>query len=500
MTSSRPKPSVAGAMTGGRPRPRPRRKRRRLHPLAVAVLVIAVIVAVTFYAFNRGLPFVHHFTLNALVTNSVNVRGGDPVRIGGIDVGQVASVTADGQDSRIEMNLAPGALPVHRDATIQIRDRLFLEGSYYLQLDPGTAAAPRIQDGATLPLSQTSSPVQFFQLLSSLNLPTRDALTGTVNQLAEGLGPPPGGSLEQSGAGGLKATAAQLPPLLADTASFSRAFRGTAQGDVGRLLSSSAAVANTLASNDAQLADLVRSLGTTSAALTSSDGSLARTVSGLDQTLRAAPAALSAVNGALPPVSSLAGTLDPSLRVAPPLLDRVASTAQQLGAALSPSRRGPLITSLRATFQELPSILSQLASAFPIGKQLTDCLQTHVVPILNEKVPDGSLSTGRPVWQDFVHFLGGVAGASGSFDANGPYTRFLAGAGDDTLSGAFGGQPLVATAPPGGDSLEGSRPKWVGDLTPSDFRPDVSCTTQKLPTLTSPTVSPDLRPAGGGTP
>ena len=53
---------------------------------------------------------------------------------------------------------------------------------------------------------------------------------------------------------------------------------------------------------------------------------------------------------------------------------------------------------------------------------------------------------------------------------------------------------------PGGDSLEGSRPKWVGDLTPSDFRPDVSCTSQKLPTLTSPTVAPDLRPAGGGAP
>ena len=40
----------------------------------------------------RSVPFVHRFTLNALVANSVNVRGGDPVRIGGIDVGQVVAV------------------------------------------------------------------------------------------------------------------------------------------------------------------------------------------------------------------------------------------------------------------------------------------------------------------------------------------------------------------------------------------------------------------------
>ena len=134
----------------------PRRQKRRLHPLAVAALVIAALLAITFYAFNRGVPFVHHFTLNALLTNSVNVRGGDPVRIGGIDVGRVVGVTPAGSGSRIELTLAPSALPIHRDATIRIRDRLFLEGSYYLALDPGTPSAPAIRDGATIPLTRTS--------------------------------------------------------------------------------------------------------------------------------------------------------------------------------------------------------------------------------------------------------------------------------------------------------------------------------------------------------
>ncbi|HEY1593510.1 MAG TPA: MlaD family protein [Solirubrobacteraceae bacterium] len=498
MSATRSTSGARPPRTGARPRSRPRgrHQRRRLHPLAVAAVVIAAIAAITFYAFNRGVPFVHQFTMNAIVTNSVNVRGGDPVRIGGIDVGQVASVTADGTESQIELTLQPSALPIHKDATVVIRDRLFLEGSYYLQLDPGTAAAPRLQDGATLPASQTSSPVQFFQLLSTFDLPTRESLTGSFNQLEQGFGASSDATLSGSGAAGLKSAAPQLQPLLADTAVLTRAFGGTTQGDVGRLLSSSASVADTLGSSSVQLADLVRSLGTTSTALTSSDGALARTVTGLDATLRSAPASLTAVDAALPPVSALARTLDPSLRVAPPLLVRVTATARRLATALGPAERGPLITSLRATFEQLPAILTQLASAFPVGKEITDCLRTHVVPILNQVVPDGKLSSGRPVWQDFNHFLGGVAGASGGFDANGPYTRFLAGAGPNTLSGSFSGQQLVSTVAPGGGELQGVRPHWFGDLSPSDFHPEASCTSQKLPSLASKTFAPDLVPSG----
>ena len=61
----------------------PGRRRRRLHPLAISLIAIAATVFVIFYAFNQGLPFVHHFTLYALVNNSVNVRADSPVRIAG---------------------------------------------------------------------------------------------------------------------------------------------------------------------------------------------------------------------------------------------------------------------------------------------------------------------------------------------------------------------------------------------------------------------------------
>lgn len=485
-------------MSAGRPHPR-RRHRRPRHPLAVAVLVIVVAVAITYYAFNKQLPFSHRFTLYATVSNSVNVRGGDPVRIAGIDVGQVDAVTAAGDASRIEFSVDRAALPVHRDATIQIRDRLFLEGSYYVQLNPGTPAAPEIRDGGSIPQSQTSSPVQFYQVLSTLTAPVRNSLTGLVEALDQGLGPPGATTPQLGGAAAFKQAARQLAPLLSNTAVAEQAFEGTAPGDVGRLLRSGAAVTGTLAQSSAQLAALVRGLGQTAGALTASDGALAQTVSGVDQTLQAAPPALSAIGESLPAAVTLARALTPSLHVAPPIVDRLTATASQLAAVLAPSQRGALIESLRATFQQLPAILTEFARAFPIGKQITDCLQTHVLPTLDATVPDGSLSTGLPVWKDFVHGLPGLAGATGSFDANGPYTRVLLGAGSDSLSGSFAGQQLVATPPPGGSSLQGARPQWVGDLTPDDFHPEAPCASQPLPNLASDTAAPDLTPAQGGT-
>jgi virulence factor Mce-like protein len=462
------------------------------------VLVILVVAAVTTYAFDRNVPFAHRFTVNAIVANSVNVRGGDPVRIAGIDVGRVTGVTPAGQATRVQFSLDRSALPVHRDATVRVRDRLFLEGSYYLELDPGTPAAPVLRSGATIPEAQTSSPVQFFQFVSTFSAPVRDSLSGLVEALDQGLGP--AGARAGSGAAAFKQAAIQLAPLFSDSAVVARAFQGTAPGDVRRLLGSSASVTGTLAASSAQLAALVRGLGETSNALTASDGALAQTVAGIDQTLKAAPPALGAIDRSLPGVVALARTLTPSLRVSPPIVDRLTATASQLAGVLAPDERAGLIQSLRATFQELPSILTRLASSFPIGKQITDCVQTHLLPILTATVPDGSLSTGRPVWQDFIHFLPGIAGATGSFDADGPYTRVLVGAGTNSLSTSVAGQQLLATPPPGGSSLQGSRPQWAGDLTPADFRPDAPCAAQALPSLASGTGAPDLSPSQGSTP
>jgi hypothetical protein len=260
---------------------------------------------------------------------------------------------------------------------------------------------------------------------------------------------------------------------------------------VERLLSSGSDVTSTLAGSSSQLADLVTQLNRTSTALASSDGSLARSVSGLDQTLRAAPPALSAVDRALPPVTRLASALDPSLKVAPPLVDGLTKAVGELAAVVAPAERGRLIDTLKTTFVEFPTTLHKLGTAFPVTKAVTDCLRTHITPVLTSQVPDGSLSTGRPVWQDFVHFIVGLASAVQNFDGNGYWIRAILGTGTNTASV---GRLLNSstTQIPG---IEGSSPHWVGDLTASDFRPDSSCSSQPVVNLGASTAAPALQRA-----
>jgi virulence factor Mce-like protein len=482
--------------------PRPRRRRGGLHPLAVSFIVILATVAITYYAFTHSIPFETHFTLNALVNNSVNVRSGSPVRIAGIDVGAVTGVApGPGQTTKITFTLNDDGLPVHRDATLRIRDRLFLEGGYYLELNPGTPSAPIAKDGFEIPESQTSTPVQFYKVLSTFDSPTRDNLQNLLNTMNQAFSAPPGQPLSQSGAAGFKRAVSQLTPTLKDVAWVSRALRGTQPGDVRTLLTSTANVTSTLAGVSPQLVDLIHSLNVTSTALAATDGNLGQTIVGLDEVLKVAPATLEAIDRSLPAVVNLSNALTPALKVAPPLITQVTQSVEQLGTIVTPPEQQRFLAALNATFVEFPTVQYELMSVFPITKPISDCLHTHVTPILKSEVPDGSLSTGRPVWQDFAHFLPGVAGATASFDGNGPYTRVLANAGTDSITGGILGKlpligpligPIVGTAPPGGGSLLGARPAWVGDLSSSAFHPEVPCTSQAVPSLASPAAAGDL--------
>ena len=50
----------------------------------------------------------------------------------------------------------------------KIRSRIFLEGNFFVDLTPGTPSADKVGDGDTIPVTQTSTPVQLDQLLTAL--------------------------------------------------------------------------------------------------------------------------------------------------------------------------------------------------------------------------------------------------------------------------------------------------------------------------------------------
>ena len=464
---------------------RTRANRRQVHPLVAAALVIAATVAITFYAFNGGLPFVHGFRVHAIVSAAESLRGNSPVRIAGVDVGTVDGVShGPGDTADVTLDLDNSALPLHTDATVQVRPRLFLEGSSYVDLSPGSPSAPILKEGGTIPLSQTRVAVQTYQVLSIFDLPTRTAFKQVLHSLSE--------ALTHGGAGGLRATDAQLAPGLRDVAWISAAARGTGPNDLAGFVQSASRVTAALARSRSQLADSVSRLNTVATALASTGSALGGTITGIDATLRQAPPDLAAIDRALPPLTALSRALYPTLRVAPPLIGRVDTAVGQLGALVAPVERTKLLAALRGVFVALPSLVQRLGGLFPVLKPVTDCVRTHIGPILLAKVPDGSLSTGQPVWQEFAHALVGLSGATQNFDANGYTLRILIGVGAETITAVLPGLGKVIGTLPGGSAILGARPQWVGDLTANAFHPEAPCAIQPIPNLGSSTGPPDF--------
>ncbi len=252
-----------------------------------------------------------------------------------------------------------------------------------------------------------------------------------------------------------------------------------------------------LARDQGALAGLVRNLDLTATALAASDGALGATVRPLDGVLAATPPALSALDAALPPLRRFGVALDPGLRVAPPVLDNVSRSLAQLGALVAPSARSDLLTALQSALRDLPTLIDRVGELFPVGKPITDCLISHGIPVLTSQVPDGSLSSGRPVWQDFAHGLVGLASASQNFDGNGYSLRYLGGGGAQSAS--TGPLPVIgalAGSSPGSGPILGARPAWLGPGVVPPFRPDQPCGAQPLPNLQAQTAPSDLTPAG----
>src|ERR1700730_13382561 len=113
---------------------RRRRKRREGMSLFKAGLIaIIVIVVFTYLGFNKfALPFQSHFTLHGVFPNASGLRADSLVRIAGVNVGKVTGIErlAGRQAANISMTIDDIGLPIHKDATLAVRPRIFLEGNF----------------------------------------------------------------------------------------------------------------------------------------------------------------------------------------------------------------------------------------------------------------------------------------------------------------------------------------------------------------------------------
>src|SRR5918992_1451045 len=101
------------------------------------LLAIIVIAVGTYFGFTKANPFASPFEMTAAFDTVNNLKPNSPVRIAGVEVGKVTEVEAVSGDSGaavVTMEIKDKALPIHTDATMKIRPRIFLEGNFFVDL------------------------------------------------------------------------------------------------------------------------------------------------------------------------------------------------------------------------------------------------------------------------------------------------------------------------------------------------------------------------------
>jgi virulence factor Mce-like protein len=420
-------------------------------PAKAGVIAIVVIALATFWGFTRFNPFKSPYELKATFHSANNLQPKSPVRIAGVNVGVVKEVKplGDGKGAQVTMEIEDTGLPIHKDAQMKIRPRIFLEGNFFVDIQPGSPSAPVMKSGETVPVQQTSTPVQLGDLLTSLQSDTREDLRTLIFEYAvKGLG--------NGGAEAYNKSLESAPEAFKSSALANDATLGQRPHDLSFVLRGQQRLAAELAANPAILKDLVTQLNVTFAAFAREDSALRATIPALRDVLRVGTPALV--------------SLDSGLLVRP----------QEL--------RG-LVADLRPTIPALARLNRSTIPFLDEGRALSACQNNVLLPFAKEPIPDPDFpqNSGQPFYKQGARGFVGLAGESRLVDANTPMFHAQINAGTNTvLNFNDQGESVFAQA--------AAPPKAVRPIRPNarpTFRPDIPCETQEPPDLNAPGGAPD---------
>jgi phospholipid/cholesterol/gamma-HCH transport system substrate-binding protein len=483
---------------------------RRIHAsrfsaFQAGLIALVVILVAVFFAFTKDIPFTKPYELKATFENSPPIQKNQAVRIAGVNVGKVSKIEPVGGDSPavvVTMKLNDDALPIHKDATIKVRPRIFFEGNLFFDVRPGTPGSPELDSGDTIPASQTSAPVQLDQVLGTLQADTRKGLQKLLEGYGGSLGakPQPGEDDDQveavkglTGGQALNKTLDYSPQALRGAAVVNQALLGSDLHDLSKLIGGQQKVLTALGTHEASLKDLITNFNVTMAALAAEGDNLRQTVHELPEVLEAANPALDKLNAAFPPTRAWALEMIPGVRETPATIQAAFPWISQTRALLRPSELQGLVKELQPAIDDFASFTKSQTELLPAIDLFNRCQLNVILPTGEKRISDGAFSTGLKNYQEFFQTTVGLAGESQNFDGNGSYTRFMSGGGafpvrTDAAQGQPDGRnpaPLLgsATSPP-----VGTRPARTAK---PPYKPNAPCYKQGVPDL-------DSAPIGAG--
>jgi virulence factor Mce-like protein len=157
---------------------------------AVTTLIVVVAVFISYNA-NNGLPFVPTYNIKVALPEGAGLQNANQVRIAGTRVGLVSSLSPhlDPRTGRVtaiaNLKLDKNVEPLPAD-TRAIVLSVSAIGLKYLELEKGTSHTA-LRAGETIPVSQTTEPVDIDQLFNMFDEKTRTASQINLNNFGDGL-------------------------------------------------------------------------------------------------------------------------------------------------------------------------------------------------------------------------------------------------------------------------------------------------------------------------
>jgi phospholipid/cholesterol/gamma-HCH transport system substrate-binding protein len=467
--------------------------------LFIVLLVAIASYLAASYSFTKHLPFTSRgYELHATFQNATTLKPNSPVRIAGVNVGQVVSVASKGNAAEVTFTVDDEGQPIHKDATITIRPRLFLEGNFFLDLRPGSPESANLSSGDTIPVSQTATAVQLDEILTALQKNNRTDLQHALKGYGGALTHAPTTAEDKTQDPDVKGlTAAQALNLTfkyggtagRTTSIVNNALLGKRPHDLSNLIRGQRNLFTELASDEGALKGLITNFNTTATALASESTNLSATVHELAPTLEQARPTLEHLDQSLPPFRSLAIQLEPGIRQLPETIRTGTPWLIQFKRLLRPEELG---IDARYLAQAGPGLAQSAASAPSLFHQtdlLSRCTSHNLIPagnaVLQDSGPGYNFTTGQPNYREFFYSLVQLAGESQGFDGNGSYVRFQAGGGPSVvkMDNPKGGDPTNNSlwANNIADPI-GTRPRLSTEGKPP-FRQDIPCYRNAPPDL-----------------
>jgi phospholipid/cholesterol/gamma-HCH transport system substrate-binding protein len=161
--------------------------RYKVNAVSVGAVVLAIFLVAlgVAYAINRNFSVAFWdkgYTLKADFVDADGLANASDVRIAGVYVGQVTNIrSAPGGLAEVTFRVDKGHAPLKEGTKVNLRLQTLL-GTKFLEIEPGPGGNSDLATDSVIPANKTASPVDFDQLLSSFNKPTRDGLSGLIKE------------------------------------------------------------------------------------------------------------------------------------------------------------------------------------------------------------------------------------------------------------------------------------------------------------------------------